>query len=147
MDNAAQGIDVFDYIGANNPDGVYDTCIKHGYNMEGLDKSQAADCARQLCNEVGTPAHADLMYHHPDREIILQYFTAKNPSPYHWTPSDRMNSTVEYRNADGSVTSGPSASIAPALSTSIISKTSLFIIGGAVLLTLGIIFVSGGSSK
>jgi len=64
---------VYDYIANNNPQGAKSVCESFGYTVNNP-KSMSQNL-KHLVNEEGEDALISLMDMHPDKEIILEYFS------------------------------------------------------------------------
>jgi hypothetical protein len=64
---------VYDYIANNNPQGAKDLCETYGYRV--TNPNSMSQNLKTLVNNEGQDALESMMDLHPDKEIILQYFS------------------------------------------------------------------------
>lgn len=125
-------MDIFDYVSDCNPEGVADVCAKYGMKKHAvLSSPDIADCVRAVVADenVGQAAFFDLLELHPDKEVIVDIYGK---------PFNPLDRSVQYRMADGSVTSAD-AQASKYVQKPMISKTGVAIVAGAVILALAII--------
>ena len=68
---------VYDYIANNNPQGAKDLCETYGYRV--TNPNSMSQNLKTLVNNEGKDALESMMDLHPDKEIILQYFSKPTP--------------------------------------------------------------------
>ncbi len=68
---------VYDYIANNNPQGAKDLCETYGYRV--TNPNSMSQNLKTLVNNEGKDALESMMDLHPDKEIILQYFSMPTP--------------------------------------------------------------------
>jgi len=64
---------VYDYIAKSNPQGAKDLCEAYGYRV--TNPNSMSRNLKILVNNEGQDALASIMDLHPDKEIILEYFS------------------------------------------------------------------------
>ena len=68
---------VYDYIANSNPQGAKDLCEAYGYRV--TNPNSMSQNLKILVNNEGQDALESMMDLHPDKEIILEYFSKPTP--------------------------------------------------------------------
>jgi hypothetical protein len=68
---------VYDYIAKSNPQGAKDLCEAYGYRV--TNPNSMSQNLKTLVNNEGQDALESMMELHPDKEIILEYFSKRTP--------------------------------------------------------------------
>ena len=128
---------VYDYIAKSNPQDAKALCEAYGYRV--TNHRSMSQNLKTLVNNEGEDALHSIMSLHPDKDIILEYFSEK-PTQKEDKPSDcgcRMNSPYlleHFLNASGRQQSDKSE--ANVLAT----NTNTIIFASALVLAVAIIF-------
>lgn len=86
---------VYKYVAQSDPNGAVSIINSFGYDVtNGNDLGQ---CLKDLVNEVGEPALKKIMDFHPDKDIIIEYFTPATISK----EKDGCKGCTNYSNGKG----------------------------------------------
>ena len=127
-------MNVYHYIAENNPDAAYELCKKYGYfQINSLD--ELANTLQHIVANDGEKSLKEVMALHPDKDILIEIFDKKKveDTPVETAPPMKMMTGADGSNcgcktgADGSTTT-----------TSTVNKTDLYILGGAIIVSMAI---------
>jgi hypothetical protein len=69
-------MNIYNYVAHNNPIVAKAICTKFGYRVSNVNsKDDLGECLRQVVASEGEPALKEIVKNHPDKEIILEYFS------------------------------------------------------------------------
>ena len=124
-------MDVYAYI-AENPKSQQEAInLCQDYGLEPQDDSHLADCLSEIVQNCGEDGLKDVMKLHPDREIILNYYSIP-PSE----DSQRVANMMVYKGASGEDSTGVAKSDT---GNNIALQTNIIIFAAAVLIGFAII--------
>ncbi len=127
---------VYDYIANQNPMGVKQICEDYGYTI--TNPRTMRRNLKDLVNNEGEKALKSVMEIHPDKEIILEYFGAKEPKKKNCGCNEKRNEErrldrIEaYFNASGNQKTTEAQTLA--------TNTNTIIFASALVLAVAIIF-------
>jgi len=128
-------MNVYHYIAESNPDAANEVCKKYGYfQINSLD--ELGTCLQNIVAQNGEDGLKDVMDLHPDKEVLFELFDKKKEEfkpqlVEQEEPKDCSCSTK--KNASGEA-------------ASLTSNTNLYIVLGAVIVSLAIISLSKSKS-
>jgi hypothetical protein len=132
-------MNVYQYITQSSPNETYAICQKYGY-IEVSDLDEMAEIIANIVSEFGEDAFKEVMSIHPDKQIILELYQPAKPLQYFnatqnsepkisGVPTNLLynNNPIreKYFNAEGG--------------SKIVNQTNMFILAGAVIVSLAII--------
>lgn len=91
------------HIANSNPDAAADLCSRYGYNCSNID--DIVNSIVNITNQHGEPALQQVMDLHPDKELILEFNQAKNPTCDKCPILNKMKD-VQFLGANGAVNTG-----------------------------------------
>tara|TARA_R110000744_G_scaffold378006_1_gene493604 strand:- start:528 stop:935 length:408 start_codon:yes stop_codon:yes gene_type:complete len=128
---------VYDYIANSNPQGSKNLCEAFGYKV--TNPSTMGENLKLLVNNEGEKALESIMDLHPDKEIILEYFskpTIKEDKALNCGCGNNNNNTPhfleQYINASGRNDNGEAKALA--------TNTNTIIFASCLVLAVAIIF-------
>jgi hypothetical protein len=125
-------MNVYHYIAENNPDAAYDLCKKYGYfQINSLD--ELGNTLQHIVANDGEKSLKEVMALHPDKDILIEIFDKKKAeeTPVVVTPAPMAN-------ADGCGCNTKSGADGTTTPTSTVNKTDLYILGGAIIVSMAI---------
>ncbi len=125
---------VYDYVAINNPQGAMQVCEAFGYRV--TNPRNMSQNLKTLVNNEGEEAVKMIMDLHPDKDIILDYFSTpvqKKDASCGCSGKDSTTKLLEqYLNANGRQETGDARALA--------TNTNTIIFASALVLAVAIIF-------
>ncbi len=136
-------MNIYNYVAHNDPIVAKAICTKFGYRVSNVkSKDDLGECLRQVVASEGEPALKEIVKNHPDKEIILEYFSNEQYSAMDGTGSNSKSTkdcscqkkcecqTREtYANADASNQS-----------KSLTAQTNVILVAASLFLAVAIIY-------
>lgn len=145
-------MNLYTYVANNNPSMAKAICHKYGYKITGVqNKNDLGKCLEQLVAKEGEPALKDIVYNHPDRDIIIEFNeqdkkeNSLNHEGMHYncprcgrTPQSCVCGS-QYKNYVNYIGEDANVSRPPTQNQNLVSQTNTFLLASAFLLGVAII--------
>ncbi|MFY8161486.1 MAG: hypothetical protein ACOVNU_09165 [Candidatus Kapaibacteriota bacterium] len=126
-----QGANIYSYTASTNP--YFVKCIAHKYGYTFEKTQPLGSVLQQLVAMEGEPVLMEIIENNPDKELFMDYFKKKYPTPIkEETKVDASKSVVDYMNFSGQ------QAMVVAENKRITSETSIMVLAGSVIIAFAI---------
>lgn len=120
---------IYDYVAAANPSCVGPLVSKYGFQLDIEKASQLPEALKLLVGHEGKAAFYDILEHHPDKEVFIEFVHDKYPN------NESQPKLTDYLNFSGTLT----AATQVAENRKATNDLSLMVLAGAVIVAFAII--------